>query len=187
MTATNATPTGQLTPDELTELAQLVSMGAALAPLLASPGAGRDLALKHVALLSSHVDARFPAQAAAYKASVAANSANQKQNTQAWFHNLWLSIFIRTAQHYPGLDQTKYLDQIQSQLPAGGCKCKGNFAQWRKDNPPDFSTAETWFAWWVELKNKINVDNGQQTLTVAQAHAVWDPLVAQALAAPAAH
>ena len=58
-------------------------------------------------------------------------------------------------------------------IPAFGCSCKQDFADYCKDNPPDFSSPTAYWLWGVQLHNWVNRKLGKPELTVEEARAIW--------------
>jgi hypothetical protein len=58
-------------------------------------------------------------------------------------------------------------------IPAFGCSCKQDFADYCKDNPPDFSSPTAYWLWGVHLHNWVNRKLGKTELTVDEAKAIW--------------
>jgi hypothetical protein len=58
-------------------------------------------------------------------------------------------------------------------IPAFGCSCKQDFADYCKDNPPDFSSPDAYWLWGVQLHNWVNRKLGKPELTVEEALAIW--------------
>jgi hypothetical protein len=58
-------------------------------------------------------------------------------------------------------------------IPAFGCSCKQDFADYCKDNPPDFSSPYAYWLWGVHLHNWVNRKLGKTELTIEDALAIW--------------
>jgi hypothetical protein len=60
-----------------------------------------------------------------------------------------------------------------------GCSCKSDLSQRIKDHPPDFSSAEAFFEWGVDLHNWVNEkllangDTTKRTFTIEEARNQW--------------
>jgi len=58
-------------------------------------------------------------------------------------------------------------------IPAFGCSCRQDFADYCKDNPPNFSSPAAYWLWGVHLHNWVNRKLGKTELTVEEALALW--------------
>lgn len=58
-------------------------------------------------------------------------------------------------------------------IPAFGCSCKQDFADYCKDNPPDFSSPNAYWLWGYNLHNWVNRKLGKTELTIEEALAIW--------------
>jgi hypothetical protein len=59
-------------------------------------------------------------------------------------------------------------------IPAFGCSCKQDFADYCKDNPPDFSSPEAYFIWGVALHNWVNAKLQKPILSIEDALKQWN-------------
>ena len=58
-------------------------------------------------------------------------------------------------------------------IPSFGCTCKQDFADYCKDNPPDFSSPEAYWLWGFNLHNYVNRKLGKPELTIEEARLQW--------------
>lgn len=72
---------------------------------------------------------------------------------------------------YRGCDP-QWLDIWQFLIP-NRCDCKDGYQKILEELPPDFSSPEAFFAWGVELHNKVNRKLGKPEITMDRALAIW--------------
>lgn len=87
------------------------------------------------------------------------------------YHAIWRQMHTRSRK-WRGGDDSAFLESIAKALPRD-CACGSNFARFRKSNPPDFTSAETYFAWTVHCHNEVNKLLGKRQYTVEEALALY--------------
>lgn len=65
------------------------------------------------------------------------------------------------------------LAEWELQIPQYGCQCKKDYAMYKAENPPDFSSAESIWLWGFNLHNWVNRKLEKPEITIDQAHAIW--------------
>ncbi len=84
-----------------------------------------------------------------------------------------LQMHSRALGHSSGKDDSKFLEAIGKNLPCGPCKT--NFAKYRQENPPDFSTVDKYFEWTWSLHNDVNKTLEKPEITLEEARAIYRP------------
>ena len=59
------------------------------------------------------------------------------------------------------------------QIPQYGCQCKKDYATYKAENPPDYSTSESLWLWGVALHNWVNRKLGKPEITIEDARKIW--------------
>ena len=59
------------------------------------------------------------------------------------------------------------------QIPHYGCQCKKDYAIYKAENPPDFSSPEALWLWGFNLHNWVNAKLGKPELTIDEARKIW--------------
>lgn len=87
----------------------------------------------------------------------------------------WAALFKRALVWQPGdpVAESVELDYIAHLADRMGCSCSGDWRKILAADPPDFSSAEAYFACAWRWKNKVNVKLGQPVLTLEEARAKW--------------
>lgn len=58
-------------------------------------------------------------------------------------------------------------------IPGYGCKCRKDYATYKAENPPDFSSEESLWLWGVALHNAVNAKLGKPQITIDEARKIW--------------
>lgn len=61
------------------------------------------------------------------------------------------------------------------QIPQYGCACKKEYAIYKAENQPDFSSSESLWLWGVALHNWVNCKLGKPEITIEEANKIWRP------------
>jgi hypothetical protein len=75
--------------------------------------------------------------------------------------------------HDGSIKTIEKLTEWELLIPQYGCSCKRFYAEWKADNPPDFSSPEAFFAWGVRLHNAVNAKLGKPEITIDEAYKIW--------------
>ena len=75
--------------------------------------------------------------------------------------------------HDGSIKDEKDLASWELTIPQYECGCRAFYAQYKADNPPDFTTPEAFFAWGVALHNAVNRKLGKPELTYEEALSIW--------------
>lgn len=59
------------------------------------------------------------------------------------------------------------------QIPQYGCACKKEYAIYKAENPPDFSSHEALWLWGFNLHNWVNRKLGKPEITIEEARKIW--------------
>lgn len=59
------------------------------------------------------------------------------------------------------------------QIPQYGCQCKKDYATYKAETPPDFSSPEALWLWGFNLHNWVNRKLGKPELTIDEARKIW--------------
>lgn len=116
--------------------------------------ATRTLANKLLGILNDQFAIDYPEAEAKQKLLVS----TFEKDLLAKQHATWDLIHNRpgSGNWAPGVNDDKFLDEIAQQIP--GCKtCQTDFVSYRKANPPDYSSEDSYFAWGVGYHNQINL------------------------------
>jgi hypothetical protein len=130
------------------------------------------------------------ATAAARKAAAAEKKAAADAAQIQSYHYKWRVFHSHPfdGTWKPGSNDSGWLKAFARKI---GCSiCTQNFNAYVRDNPPDFTTAENYFAWGVGLHNAVNADNEKAILSIDDARKLYpcDPTTGKVIpAAPAAH
>ena len=81
--------------------------------------------------------------------------------------NPWIGL------HNGSIVDAAGLGQWESSIPQYECGCRAFYAQYKADDPPDFSTPEAFFRWGVALHNAVNRKLGKPELTIEEALSIW--------------
>lgn len=85
----------------------------------------------------------------------------------------WSELHQRAANHKGGSDSA-YINNFTSRIAdKGQCDCKNKFKQWKKKNPPNFQSRDTYFAWTVDAHNAVRRDLKLSEITLDQAKALY--------------
>jgi len=84
-----------------------------------------------------------------------------------------LGPIVWAAKHtYTGCDPVWHANW-ELTIPNYGCSCRKDYAEYKADNPPDFSSPHAYWLWGVQLHNWVNRKLGKSELTVEEAKAIW--------------
>lgn len=81
--------------------------------------------------------------------------------------NAWIALH-----NYTGCDPVWHANW-ELTIPDYGCSCRKDYAEYKADNPPDFSSPSAYWLWGVQLHNWVNRKLGRAELTVEEARAIW--------------
>jgi hypothetical protein len=87
----------------------------------------------------------------------------------------WIPLHQYPVQHWHSWDAqaaTNWFSSWRSRIPNYGCACHKNFSDYCQSNPPDFSSAESFFQWTVEAHNFVSLNHVQPpkpTMTLVEA------------------
>jgi hypothetical protein len=87
----------------------------------------------------------------------------------------WIPLHRYPVQHWHSWDAqaaTSWFSSWRSRIPSYGCACQKNFSDYCQSNPPDFSSADSFFQWTVEAHNFVSLDHVQPpkpTMTLVEA------------------
>ena len=81
--------------------------------------------------------------------------------------NPWVPV------HDGSIKDEKDLASWELTIPQYECGCRAFYAQYKADDPPDFSSPEAFFAWGVNLHNSVNRKLGKPELTYEEALSIW--------------
>ena len=87
---------------------------------------------------------------------------------------LWAEIYARAIAFSGDIDaENRFMDSVLSRLPKKSCPCETNFFKFRQATPPDFTSADTLFAWWSRHQNNVNAENGKDRVPLSRARVQW--------------
>lgn len=75
--------------------------------------------------------------------------------------------------HDGSVSSSRDLTEWELTIPQYECGCRAFYAQYKADNPPDFTTPEAFFRWGVNLHNAVNRKLGKPELTIDEALSIW--------------
>ena len=81
--------------------------------------------------------------------------------------NPWVPV------HDGSIKDEKDLASWELTIPQYECGCRAFYAQYKADNPPDFTSPEAFFRWGVNLHNSVNRKLGKPELTYEEALSIW--------------
>jgi hypothetical protein len=81
--------------------------------------------------------------------------------------NAWLALHA-----YNGCDPVWHAEW-ELTIPNYGCSCRKDYAEYKAENPPDFSSPTAYWLWGYNLHNWVNRKLGKTELTVEEARAIW--------------
>lgn len=58
-------------------------------------------------------------------------------------------------------------------IPQYGCQCKKDYAIYKAESPPDFSSPEALWLWGFNLHNWVNRKLGKPEITIEEARKIW--------------
>jgi hypothetical protein len=101
---------------------------------------------------------------------------------EKYYRQLWRELHKRpaTARHLE--DEDQWLEKFAGRIPCGACK--DHFKQLLREVPPDYTTRENYFAWTVEIHNRVNRRLNKPEVSVDEAMGVWKMGTALSAAAP---
>jgi len=81
--------------------------------------------------------------------------------------NPWIGLHDGTVR-----DATS-LAKWELQIPQYGCACKKDYAIYKAENPPDFSSPESLWLWGIALHNWVNRKLNKPEITIEEARKIW--------------
>jgi hypothetical protein len=81
--------------------------------------------------------------------------------------NPWIAV------HDGSIRDAKGLADWELTIPQYECNCRRFYADWKADNPPNFTSPEAFFAWGVALHNAVNAKLGKPEITIKEAYSTW--------------
>jgi len=81
--------------------------------------------------------------------------------------NPWIGLHDGTVQ------DAISLAKWELQIPQYGCACKKEYAIYKAENPPDFSSPEALWLWGFNLHNWVNRKLGKPEITIEEARKIW--------------
>ena len=81
--------------------------------------------------------------------------------------NAWIALH-----NYTGRDPVWHAEW-ELTIPNYGCSCRKDYAEYKADNPPDFTSPHAYWLWGYNLHNWVNRKLGKSELTVEEAKAIW--------------
>lgn len=87
----------------------------------------------------------------------------------------WLPLHqyaVDNTHNWNQVDATVFYDEWCNGIPSYNCSCAANWAEYTKSDPPDFSSADAFFAWSVKAHNFVSANHAvprKQAMTVGDA------------------
>jgi hypothetical protein len=81
--------------------------------------------------------------------------------------NAWIALHT-----YTGCDPVWHANW-ELTIPSYECSCRKDYAEYKADNPPDFTSPTAYWLWGVQLHNWVNRKLGRAELTIEEAKAIW--------------
>lgn len=92
---------------------------------------------------------------------------------------LWKELHLRCLNHSPGKNDIHWLHTVWiPKIPryssnGSQCKCREDWYKWYSQNPPNFSTPESYFDWSVRAHNSVNIKLNKPLLSLDEAKKLY--------------